>query len=62
MKNTEIELMNKYGITYKTNYIYTYKQYHYSQLKDAIRYAEIDTKRHIDEQSKHQVLSSFDNK
>jgi hypothetical protein len=48
MKNlTEEEklLMERYGINSTQKTFYLYKQYRYENLNDALRYAEIDSKR-----------------
>ena len=49
MKNTDIEQMQEYGITYKSINVYTYKEHHYDHLKDALKYAETDTKRLLED-------------
>ena len=46
MNKTDNELMKEYGITSETKTIYSYKQHSYECLKDALNYAEIDSKRH----------------
>ena len=46
MNNTDNELMAEYGITSKTKTLYSYKQYTYEHLKDALNYAKIDSNRH----------------
>lgn len=51
MKNSDIEQMKDYGITYKSKNIYSYKEHHYDKLKDALNYAEIDMKRRIEEKT-----------
>ncbi len=45
MNEDDMALMERYGIKCVPKMVYFYKQYEYENLKDAIRYAEIDTKR-----------------
>lgn len=45
-KEKKIE-MEKYGIKCISNCTYQYKQHKYENLEDAIRYAELDTKKEI---------------
>lgn len=40
MKNDDISMMKKYGITCEQVNIYHYKQYQYTNLQDAINYAK----------------------
>lgn len=51
MNNDDAALMEKYGITSQTKTIYAYKQHRYDNLKDALRYAEIDTERDLANES-----------
>lgn len=45
MNEEDKALMALYGIKCIPKMMYFYKQYRYDNLKDALRYAEIDTKR-----------------
>lgn len=45
MNEDDKALMELYGIKCVPKMVYFYKQYEYENLKDALRYAEIDTKR-----------------
>ena len=45
MNENDETLMELYGITRKAKMTYYYKQHAYENLADALRYAEIDTKR-----------------
>jgi hypothetical protein len=47
MNETDETLMELYGITRKAKLTYYYKQHAYENLGDALRYAEIDTKRNL---------------
>ena len=44
MNEEEKDLAIKFGITSKQKTIYLYKGHTYDNIKDAINYAEIDTK------------------
>ncbi len=45
MNEKDRQAMEAHGITCATRNVYFYKEYKYDRLDDAVRYAEIDTKR-----------------
>ena len=45
MNDDEKKLMQAYGIQFALKNVYSYKEFKYERLDDAIRYAEIDTRR-----------------
>lgn len=45
MNDDEKKLMQAYGIQFARKNVYSYKEFKYERLDDAIRYAEIDTRR-----------------
>ncbi len=45
MNDDEKKLMGAYGIESARKNVYSYKEFKYERLDDAIRYAEIDTRR-----------------
>lgn len=55
MNEDEKRLMAKYGIRCEPVMTYFYKQHRYEHLKDAIHYAEIDT-RHDKENNQGTVI------
>jgi hypothetical protein len=42
MTEEEKELMKRYDITVEQKSVYTYKDYKYDRLKDALNYAKVD--------------------
>jgi hypothetical protein len=45
MNQKDRETMEAHGITCATKNVYFYKEYKYDRLDDAVRFAEIDTRR-----------------
>ena len=45
MNEEDRRTMEAHGITCATRNVYFYKEYKYERLDDAVRYAEIDTRR-----------------
>ena len=45
MNDDEKKLMQAYGIQFARKNVYSYKEFKYERLDDAIRYAEIDAQR-----------------
>jgi len=45
MNEKDKQTMEAHGITHASRDIYFYKDYKYDRLDDAVRYAEIDTRR-----------------
>lgn len=41
MTEAEKELMKRFGITVEQRRVYTYKDYKYNHLKDALNYAKV---------------------
>lgn len=47
MNDDDRKLMHALGITVARKNVYSYKEFRYERLDDAIRYAEIDTRRDV---------------
>jgi len=45
MNGKDKPMMDEHGITCESRDVFFYKEYKYDRLEDAVRYAEIDTRR-----------------
>ena len=43
MTEEQVELMERYGITFEQRTVFRYKDHKYERLEDALRYAKIHT-------------------